>query len=449
MTEIPPLSVSLRQLGQVLLAGDATALPDAELVGRFIERRDEGAFAALVRRYGTVVFGVCRRVLRHDQDAEDAFQATFLVFARNADRVGRAGAVGNWLYGVACNVARKAKVARHRRAVKEAGAQPRPHTQPVVPDDLREILDAELKALPDKYRAPVVMCDLLGLTTLEAANEVGCPPKTLGTRLIRGRSLLAERLTRRGVAVTAAGLALALGESAKATVSPALMTSTSHLATQFAGGSRAAATPAVAALTKGVTNAMFSVPIKVALVLAGGFLTLVGLHPGSPVHSARAMNESVTVSSAESARPRAVRDDAYAFFRFVHELIGIEGPPVASAQEDKKDEKPVLSGTWVKKDGEPKFEFEKETMRLSPHGDSAVMMLTCEYTIDKDGVVRAKITAHAGKDEVKKVAMQKLPVGTEFTFKWTVNKDACVIEDLKGEKAEAFKSHFEGTYEKK
>jgi RNA polymerase sigma factor (sigma-70 family) len=174
MTEIPSLSASLRQLGQVLLAGDAAALTDAELVGRFVDWRDEVAFAALVRRYGTVVFGVCRRVLRHEQDAEDAFQATFLVFSRNAARVRRAGAVGNWLYGVAVNVARKAKATRHRRSLKEqeAAAQARSDTMPVVPDDLREILDAELKALPDKYRTPVVMCDLMGLTTHEAATEV-------------------------------------------------------------------------------------------------------------------------------------------------------------------------------------------------------------------------------------------------------------------------------------
>jgi RNA polymerase sigma factor (sigma-70 family) len=446
MTETSSLSASLHQMGQVLLAGDAAALTDVELVGRFVERRDEVAFTALVRRYGTVVFGVCRRVLRHEQDAEDAFQATFLVLARNAARVGRAGAVGNWLYGVACNVARKAKATRHRRAAKEqeAASRPRPDAQPVVPDDLREILDAELKGLPDKYRAPIVMCDLLGLTTLEAATEVGCPPKTLGTRLTRGRSLLAERLTRRGVAVPAAALALALGESAKGAVSPALVTSTS----QLANGSSAAVTPAVAALTTGVTNAMFSLPIKVAVILAGGFLALVGLHPGSLGHPARATTSSANADTGAPARPRTNLDDIHQLFRFFHELIGIE-EPVAAAPEDKKDEKPTLSGTWVKKDGEPKFEFEKETLRLSPHGDSTVMVLTCDYTLDKDGVVKAKITGHAGKEEVKKVAMQKLPVGTEFTFKWMVKKDASVIEDLKGEKVEAFKSHFEGTYEKK
>src|SRR5207302_8280058 len=114
MTATRSLSASLQHFGGALLAADA-GCPDAELVRRFAERRDESAFAALVHRHGATVFGVCRRVLGHEQDAEDAFQATFLVLARNAGSVRRAGAVGSWLYGVACNVARKARASRHRR----------------------------------------------------------------------------------------------------------------------------------------------------------------------------------------------------------------------------------------------------------------------------------------------------------------------------------------------
>src|SRR5262245_65598747 len=122
MTETRPLSASLQHIGRTLLAGDLAGLADAELVGRFVERRDEAAFAALVRRYGPIVFGVCRRVLRHEQDAEDAFQAAFLVFARRAASVRRGGGLGNWLYGVAHNVARKAKAARQRRDAAECAA---------------------------------------------------------------------------------------------------------------------------------------------------------------------------------------------------------------------------------------------------------------------------------------------------------------------------------------
>src|SRR5262245_54821852 len=218
MAAMRSLSASLQDLARRLRAADAAGTADAELVRRFADERDEGAFTALVQRYGTVVLGVCRRVLRHEQDAEDAFQATFLVLARNAGSLQRAGAVGNWLYGVAHNVARKARATRHRREVKEreAAARPRPDTPPDAWDDLREILDGELHALPAKYRTPIVLCDLRGLTTNEAAAEAGCPPKTLGTRLSRGRSLLARRLTRRGVALPTGLLSAALAQAGPA-----------------------------------------------------------------------------------------------------------------------------------------------------------------------------------------------------------------------------------------
>jgi RNA polymerase sigma factor (sigma-70 family) len=445
-----------------LLAGDVAALPDAELVGRFVERRDEVAFTALVRRYGTVVLGVCRRVLRHEQDAEDAFQATFLVLARNAGRVRRPGAIGNWLYGVAHNVARKAKASRRRRGLKEqeAAAQPRPDTEPVVPDDLREILDGELKALPDKYRAPIVMCDLMGLTTSEAAAEMGCPPKTLGTRLSRGRSLLARRLTRRGVAVSAALLAVALGEHATATVPPLLLATTCRAATAFADGSTTGVSPAVVALTTGVTNVMLSFPLKVALIIGGGLLALVGLHSGSLGHHARAMHSPGAATTADAnapsqpgasraARPANGLDHLHRMFlRHLHDLIGLGTVQPVTATLDEKDEKPALTGKWLKKDAEPILQFEKDSFRFSPHGANEVIVLICEYTRDND-VVKAKVTGYEGKEQAKKMIMEKLPVGTEFSFKWTVKKDAATLAEVKGEKAEVFKSHFEGNYEVK
>src|SRR5581483_10277465 len=241
----------------------------------------------LVRRHGAVVLGVCRRVLRHEQDAEDAFQATFVVLARRAGSVGRAGAVGNWLYGVALNVARHAKAARHRRGVKEREAarrQPAEAHDP-APDDLREVIDAELHALPRRYRAAVVLCDLMGLTTREAAAEVGCPPKTLGTRLSRGRTALARRLARRGVGVPAAGVAAAVGPAAAAAVPPGLVGSAVRAAT-------GSASPAVAALTHGVSNAMLPKALKLAAVLTGGLVALAGIaHApalyGTPAGTAR------------------------------------------------------------------------------------------------------------------------------------------------------------------
>src|SRR5262245_51228213 len=278
MTVMRSFSTSLQHLGRILLAGDVAGLSDAELVGRFAATRDEAAFTALVRRYGMVVFGVCRRVLRHEQDAEDAFQATFLVLARNAASVRRSGAVGNWLYGVAYNVARKAKALRRRREIKEreAAARQRPDVLPGAMNDWQEVLDGELQALPDKYRTAIVLCDLMGLTTAEAAAQVGCPPKTLGTRLSRGRSLLAARLTRRGVGIVAGALAAALAPSATAAVPPRLVGSTVPAAIGFAAGSSSAVSPAVAALTQGVTNVMLPKTLKSVVLLACGVLVLAG-----------------------------------------------------------------------------------------------------------------------------------------------------------------------------
>jgi DNA-directed RNA polymerase specialized sigma24 family protein len=156
MTEKRSFSASLHRMSCVLRTDEVSGLSDAELIARFVERRDDVAFSLLVRRHGFVVLGVCRRVLRHEQDAEDAFQATFLILAQKAKTIWRSGEVGSWLYGVAFNVARKAKAKRHRRLCKESAAvEQMPHSRQSEPwNDLPEILDKELYGLADKYRLP-------------------------------------------------------------------------------------------------------------------------------------------------------------------------------------------------------------------------------------------------------------------------------------------------------
>src|SRR5262249_12438944 len=144
----------------------------------------------------------------------------------------------------------------------------RPDTPAPALDDLQEILDRELHALPDKYRSAVVLCDLLGLTIREAAARAGCPPKTLETRLRRGRALLSGRLTRRGVAISAAALAVALSRSATAATPLPLIAATVQAAIGFAAGSTTAASPAVVVLTRGVSSVMFPKTIKSIALLA-------------------------------------------------------------------------------------------------------------------------------------------------------------------------------------
>jgi RNA polymerase sigma factor (sigma-70 family) len=173
----------------------------------------EDAFAAIVRRHGSMVRGVCRRVLRNDADADDAFQAVFIVLIRKAESVRPRNQLGNWLYGVAVNVARRGRAASARRHTQELTAEPEAASSESDFGELRAVIDQELSTLPDAYRAAVVACDLEGATRAEAAGRLGWSEGTVASRLARGRALLADRLTRRGIAIPAIGLAAAFGPS--------------------------------------------------------------------------------------------------------------------------------------------------------------------------------------------------------------------------------------------
>src|SRR5262245_40708616 len=175
---------------------------DGELLGRFVERHDETALAALVHRHGAMVWGVCRRLLSH-HDAEDAFQATFLVLVRKAASVVPRAMVGNWLYGVAHHAALQARRAAARRKAREVQVTVMPETEAVQQgqwSDVQPLLDQELSRLPDNYRAVLVLCDLEGRTRKEVARQLGVPEGTVAGRLARARAVLAKRLTARGVA---------------------------------------------------------------------------------------------------------------------------------------------------------------------------------------------------------------------------------------------------------
>jgi RND family efflux transporter MFP subunit len=260
---------------------DATTPSDGQLLRAFLQGRDEAAFETLVRRHGTMVLGVCRRLLTNVHDAEDAFQATFLVLVRQARSVARRDVVGNWLYGVAYHTALKARALARRRQDKERAVPPTPRpAEPVAPEWLAA-LDEELHRLPDKYRSPLVLCDLEGMTRKDAARLLRWPEGTVHGRLARARALLAKRLTRRGVALSAPALATGLAELGAAAGPPAtLIASTVKVGALLAGGAGASALGAnVLTLTQGVIQAMFLAKLRTFAVMVG-VLVLLGLGAG-------------------------------------------------------------------------------------------------------------------------------------------------------------------------
>jgi RNA polymerase sigma factor (sigma-70 family) len=254
--------------GQVLrsirriFGGDAEAgLTDRQLLEAFAARRDEDAFAALVRRHGPMVLGVCRRVLADAEDVDDAFQATFLVLVQKAGGLRRPELLGNWLYGVACRVAVNARANAARRRAHERRAAEIPRTVPADEGslgDLRAVLDQELERLPHRYRTPVVLCYLEGKTNDQAAGELGWSRGTLAGRLHRARGLLRARLGRRGYALPeAALLALLPHDLAAPPVPPALASSAVRVGVLVAAGEAApGASAGTLGLTAGVLRAM-------------------------------------------------------------------------------------------------------------------------------------------------------------------------------------------------
>ena len=290
-----------RVLGQLQQTGGG--LSDRQLLARFVAARDEAAFAALVRRHGPMVLGACRRVLRDYHDAEDAWQATFLVLARKAASLAVGESLGCWLYGVAYRAALEAREFNARRRGREVpmGGVPHPDVAPSEPQDWRPLLDRELNLLPEKYRAPIVLCDLEGRPRREAARLLGATEGTLSSRLARGRALLAKRLTRCGVALSGGALTVALSEgAASAQVPAALVWSTAKAAAHVAAGRMmAGSTPAVL-LMKGVMKAML---LKKLRLVVGAVVVLAAL--GAVGFGYQAGSGPGAVQAAQPDKPRS------------------------------------------------------------------------------------------------------------------------------------------------
>jgi RNA polymerase sigma factor (sigma-70 family) len=322
MTTHPPAGVARL----VRRAADPADVPDGRLLDRFARHADQDAFALLVRRHGPMVLGVGRRVLGNAADADDAFQAAFLVLARKSAELAARPAVGNWLYGVAVHVARKAKAMAAKRRAKEATAA-RPDRAPPADDpDWRSAFDRELAALPDKYREPLVLHELEGLPRKAVAARLGIPDGTLSSRLTTAKRLLAARLARAGL--PAAALA-ALGGAGQATVPPGLLAA----AIDAAGGG---ATNEIQNLAREVSVMLLvkKLTVGTALGLAAAAIGLTALAADPP-----ASGESPPKAPPVLVKPVVTVDPLPSAW--------VADPVYKKMRKEEEDADAALRGKWV------------------------------------------------------------------------------------------------------
>jgi RNA polymerase sigma factor (sigma-70 family) len=314
---------------------------DRKLVERMLAGRDEAAFQAIVHRHGPMVYRVCWRVSLHSQDSEDAFQATFLVLAQRLRRVRKHASLASWLHGVARRVALKAKVqsAGRRRHEHEAALPEAGPADDVTWRELRSALDAELGALPEKWRLPLILCYLEGRTQDEAAGELAWSKSTLRRRLEEARVALGRRLNGRGI-VCPAALSAVLLSDCLASATPELVASTVEAAASVAVGKTvaAAASVEVAALTQGVLNAMWitklntvtAVLLILGMVAFGGGLSMREM--GAAGQHVKAGQNDVQPSNPRSDPTKKERD---------------ESKKAASKKAKFESDMKKLQGTWT------------------------------------------------------------------------------------------------------
>jgi RNA polymerase sigma factor (sigma-70 family) len=315
------LKTVVRRLRQ-LTGREGETASDTELLRRYIVAGDEVAFELLLWRHGPMVLGVCRRLLRHSQDAEDAFQATFLTLVRKARSIGRGEALAGWLYRVAYRVALRARDVAVRRPVplpEEAEPATTETASTVEEREMHRVLDEELNRLPQSYQTLIVLCYFQGKTHDEAAQLLGCPRGTVAARLHRARQRLHIQLTRRGVSLSATALVMALSAgAAQAASSSALMTAT--LQTVSSGISTGTVSASVAALAKGVVTSMVMGKVQLVLLLLAG-LTL-GIAGGYGTARVLAQPAEAVAEADSSRKERPTKEEKDDLFSAISQLDG-------------------------------------------------------------------------------------------------------------------------------
>jgi len=353
------ISGVLQHLRRTVLLRDGAGLTDGQLLEDYLSRRNEVALAALVRRHGPMVWGVCRRVLRNYHDAEDAFQATFLVLVRKAASIVPREMVANWLYGVAHQTALNARGTAAKKKGRERQVKEMPEPAAVAQDlwcDLQPLLDEELSHLPDKYRSVIVLCNLEGKTRKEAVRQLGVPEGTVAGWLARARTMLAKRLAQRGVTLSGGSLAMVLSQKvASAGVPTSVVSSTIKAASLFAAGQAAAAgaiSVKVAALTEGMLKSMLLTKRKIATaVLLVMAVAIAGVGAGGLLRRTQAGEPPKATEKKEKPA------DAKAAAKQVEEAEGdnepgfpVAPPPLQAVASAVKDASVVKGGKEVKTD---------------------------------------------------------------------------------------------------
>jgi RNA polymerase sigma factor (sigma-70 family) len=320
--------ITLRHMHDLLAADPTGQAHDRELLERFAARHEEAAFAALVKRHGPLVLGVCRRVLHDWHDAEDAFQATFLTLARKAAAVGRLGSVGGWLHRVAYHAAVRvrAQAARRQRCERQAGAAAADPLAEVSGRELLAVLDEELQRLPERYRAPLALCYLEGRTREEAARQLGYSLGTLKRRLDTGRQRLGRQLERRGLALSAGLIVLGVMQGVARAAVPAGLTA----ATVKAGLAAATRLSALAVWGEAVRRAVAGGKLKctAAVLLALGAL---GLGAGALKHQAQAQRPAEAAAADEPPAAAPARPADEKKMTVAGRVLGPDGKPVGGA----------------------------------------------------------------------------------------------------------------------
>jgi len=339
-SEVNILLRHVRRLGSV---SNAVHVADNELLRRFAEQRDEAAFEILVRRHGAMVLRVCRRVLPHVHDGEDVFQAAFLVLARKAAALRWQQSVGHWLYEVAYRLAQKARAEAARRSARSARVPAKPAPDPLAEITGRELqtaLDEEMARLPAKYRAPLVLCCLEGISRDEAAQQLGCPLGTLKSRLERGRELLRTRLVRRGLALSTVLGAATLTPSASAALPAGLASATARAALALIGRTPlvtgSLSTQALNLANKGMrTMSLIKITLATVTALAGVALwNTIGLTYQAPATAGDQRTATEPKSSSVAAAPvrKVANEESNDPIVFSGRVLTADGKPAAGAK---------------------------------------------------------------------------------------------------------------------